>query len=201
MPDTVKDIQTGAGERRRIMLSSGSNFFAPASALDALGVAVGSICTKETIQRLKQAEQVQTIRNKALEYLARRDHSTAEISRKLLRRGFDPNLIRAATMALRSRGVLDDERFAEAWIRSRISRHPEGAPRLKSGLQSRGVDRRIIDRAVGEIFDEELEHIALSKAVEKLLRKKGISKDDLIKALVNRGFSYRRVTLYLEKDN
>ena len=183
------------------MLSSGSSFFVPVETLAKIGIVIGSELSEEQIRLLEMSDQINAIRIKAFDYLARRDHSVWELSRKLDRRGFGRDLVARALRELQDRGHVDDARFAERWVKGRLSRHPEGASRLKAGLRSRGVDRRTIDQVVEEIFDEELEQKSLFEAAEKILRRKKMDRGDLLKALVARGFSYRKTVLYLEDNH
>ena len=206
--NTIVEIQTGAGGGRRVVLSSGSSFFASASNISAQGLTVGSICTDDHIRELIRIDQIRKIIDKAYEYLSRRDHSVFEISKKLTQKGYDAEYVASATVELQNRGHLDDGRFAESWLRNRLSRHPEGTPRLIAGLRARGIERRIVDQTISAVLDEETAINALSDAAEKLLRRKKNDPDKLLRALVQRGFSYRAVTLYLknkhiaeEKDN
>lgn len=95
------------------------------------------------------------LRERALRYLAQREHSRAELTRKLAGYGsaeeIDAVLDRLAEVALQS-----DARFAGAWVRNRAARF--GTARLRHDLASRGVDAGLIDAALGdEMADDELE--------------------------------------------
>lgn len=78
----------------------------------------------------------------ALRWLARREHSRAELERKLLRR-LDPEdpdarlRVQAALDELAARGLLSDERAAESVVATRLQRY--GARRLRQELQARGL--------------------------------------------------------------
>lgn len=70
--------------------------------------------------------------------LARREHSTLELSRKLDQRGFDPNEIGRVLQALSDQGLLSDRRFAEVFARARVSRGL-GPVRIRRELAERGI--------------------------------------------------------------
>lgn len=86
-----------------------------------------------------------TLRERALRHLARRDHSRAELARKLAPYGsaeeVEAVLERMSDLALQS-----DTRFAEAWVRSKSGRF--GSIRLRHELARRGVDKSLIDEAI-----------------------------------------------------
>ncbi len=83
-------------------------------------------------------------RNKALDLLARREHSVAELRAKLVVREFDPDDIDAAIERLVADGLVSDDRFAAAFVAYRI-RRGQGPIRIRGELQQRGVAGELID--------------------------------------------------------
>ena len=95
-------------------------------------------------QRLTETENAaDAVRKQALDMLARREHSGAELQAKLTAKGFPPDITRTALMELRRSGWLDDERFTEAFIRARSDRG-YGPARIRAELKERGVDDEVI---------------------------------------------------------
>lgn len=76
--------------------------------------------------------------DQALALLARRDHSTQELRRKLGRAGHDPEAIAAALERLRELGYQDDVRFAATLERQQISRG-RGPRAIRAKLAQAGV--------------------------------------------------------------
>ena len=96
-----------------------------------------------------------SLRERALRHLARRDHSRAELTRKLAAHG-DANEIDAVIERMGELGLQSDERYAEAIVRGKAARF--GAARLRSELARRGIDRDRIDEALaGECVESEAE--------------------------------------------
>lgn len=79
----------------------------------------------------------------AVKLLARREHSETEIRQKLQQRDFSPTEISEAIVELRKGGWLSDERFAEAYIRSRRLKG-FGPVRIAMELKERGVEEAIV---------------------------------------------------------
>ena len=95
------------------------------------------------------------LRERALRHLARRDHSRAELMRKLAPHGSEEE-VEAVLARMAELGLLSDRRFAEAWVRGKAARF--GAARLRIELARRGVERELVDAALaGECADNELE--------------------------------------------
>ncbi|MDR2014042.1 MAG: recombination regulator RecX [Azoarcus sp.] len=90
---------------------------------------------------------------RALRYLSRRDHSRAELMRKLAPYGTDEEigvlLDRMGELSLQS-----DARMAENWVRSNNGRF--GRARLQYELAQRGLARELIEEALtnGGMADE-----------------------------------------------
>ena len=96
-----------------------------------------------------------SLRERALRHLARRDHSRAELARKLAPHG-ETAEIEAVIERMRELGLQSDERYAEAFVRSKATRF--GAARLRNELAHRGIDRDRIDEALaGECVESEAE--------------------------------------------
>ncbi|MBP7467406.1 MAG: recombination regulator RecX [Thauera sp.] len=94
-----------------------------------------------------------SLRERALRHLARRDHSRAELARKLAAHG-DANEIDAVIERMGELGLQSDTRYAEAFVRGKAGRF--GASRLRSELARRGIDRDLIDEAIaGECVESE----------------------------------------------
>ena len=96
-----------------------------------------------------------SLRERALRHLARRDHSRAELARKLAAHGA-PDEIEAVIARMGELGLQSDSRYAEAFVRGKASRF--GASRLRRELAHRGIDRDLIDEAItSECVESETE--------------------------------------------
>ena len=78
-------------------------------------------------------------RRRAMDLLARRDHSRLELVRKLAARGFDPDVIAVALDDLERDGLLQVQRFVESFVTGRV-RKGQGPVRIRGELAQRGVD-------------------------------------------------------------
>jgi regulatory protein len=100
-------------------------------------------------------------RNKGLDLLSRREHSVAELRAKLLMRDFDPNAIDVAIDTLVHDGLLSDDRFAAAFVASRI-RKGQGPIRIRGELKQRGVADGLIARHLEQV---DVDWIQLARSV------------------------------------
>lgn len=103
----------------------------------------------------KSTPDPSSLRERALGYLARREHSRFELTKKLEVAGFDPEAIRPVLDAFEEKNWLSDRRFAESWIADHRARH--GRIRLAYDLRKRGVSETLIEATLNANPDGELE--------------------------------------------
>ena len=88
-----------------------------------------------------------TVEAAAVRLLARREHSRAELERKLAARGAPGELVDEVLESLAARRLQSDERYAEALVTSRVDRG-QGPVRIRRELAERGVAAGLIDAAL-----------------------------------------------------
>jgi regulatory protein len=147
--------------------------------------------TSEVQNNLSQSETMPKLVARAVALLARREHSAAELARKLRRSlapGDDPAWVEQAIERVQSTGLLSDERFAAALVRSRAAQW--GNARLQHELAQRGVNA-----ALGKAHIKELEFTELERARALWHRRFGLAAVSLkerqrqARFLLYRGFS------------
>jgi regulatory protein len=91
-------------------------------------------------------------------HLGEREHTTAQLRRRLLRARIDPDVAEQALEAVREPGYLDDARYARLLVEDRRRIDGWGAERIRQALESAGVERDVIDEALaGTEHSTELE--------------------------------------------
>ncbi|NNL57271.1 MAG: regulatory protein RecX [Pseudomonadales bacterium] len=83
-------------------------------------------------------ETAKAIRRSAMDLLARREHGTVELQRKLLKKFADYSLVDHELSRLVDEGLLSDARFVEAYIRYR-AKAGFGPVKILVELRERGV--------------------------------------------------------------
>lgn len=91
------------------------------------------------------------LRRRALQLIARREHTRAELQRRLARSGATED-VAAELDKLEDSGLVSDPRFVEVFVASRAARC--GDMRLRHELRIRGVAEDLIERALREGGDE-----------------------------------------------
>jgi regulatory protein len=114
----------------------------------------GLACPPAMVARLEGANAFQQYYARALNFLAVRPRSEAEVRRRLREKGTPPEVIDAVVARLLRVGYLDDAAFARFWIGERARSNPRGARLLRSELRTKGVAPAVIDQALTD-FEEE----------------------------------------------
>jgi regulatory protein len=84
------------------------------------------------------------LKARALRHLARREHSRAELARKLAPHAPSPEGLEALLDQLASTQQLSDERFAEERARSLVRKF--GRAKIRHDLRSKGIADEIVER-------------------------------------------------------
>lgn len=102
----------------------------------------------------RQAQPVEHPLDRALalayRHLGRREHSTAELRGRLERAGADAQIVAEALTIIAEQGYLDDARYARMMVEDRRNVDGWGEQRIRARLQQAGIERDLIDRALGE---------------------------------------------------
>lgn len=137
----------------------------------------------------------QSIYERAVSLLARREHSAAELKLKLAKADFDGDEIDALLVKLAEANLQSDDRFAENYLRYRAQRG-YGFQRIRQELKERGVAAELISRTL-----EQSDIDWFSLAVTVRCKRFGEQKPDDFKErakqqrfLQYRGFTHEQIT-------
>jgi regulatory protein len=141
-------------------------------------------------------------RRRALGYLARREHSTAELCNKLTRAGFPADVAVAVVEELAVEGLQSDARFVEDFVQGRIS-HGKGPVRIRGELAERGIAAAVADEALAMSGQD---WRALARAVRKRrfgarLPQQFTEKARQMRFLQYRGFESDQVRAAMDEDD
>ncbi len=95
------------------------------------------------------------LRERALRLLARREHTRAELARKLSRYAEEDDDLNALIEDLAQSGLVSDQRFAEHFINAKQKRF--GHLKIAHELKSKGVDAESITRLTITSREQEFE--------------------------------------------
>jgi len=104
--------------------------------------------------RLNNRKSGQEIQEKARRYVFRllsyRERSREEVAEKLRRKKFPAAVIKETLDYFERVELIDDERFARLWVRSRLNANPRSSWLISRELSRKGVEKELIERVVKE---------------------------------------------------
>jgi len=137
------------------------------------------------------------LRARALRLLARREHSRAELARKLAPHAESPEALEQLLDALAAKKQLSDERYAE--LRTHQLSRKYGAARIRLDLKAKGVNQELIARVCA---DGELERA--TSILQRKYRAPASSREERarrMRFLQSRGFSHDTIRKLLSSDD
>lgn len=126
--------------------------------------------------------------------LAARPRSAAELASALRRKGIEEPVVDRVVEWCGRLGYVDDDRFAEEYIRGRLARNPQGRRRLEQELLARGIPRDTVKRHLDRLApQEEEDERCLAAARAGAVRYRDLApevrKRRLLGYLMRRGFT------------
>ena len=107
----------------------------------------------------------------ALYLLSYRARSQQEIRDRLLKKGYSNDIVNQVICQLSELNYLNDSRFAELWVQSRIKNNQRGRFLIIKELADKGINHKIATEVVDRILTEEIEiNIGITLA-QKWLKK------------------------------
>ena len=152
------------------------------------------------VQVQKQKKPELSLRVRAMRYLARREHSRAELHGKLLPHVQEGEDLDAVLDELEKRNWLSDARATTQWVDAKRSRF--GTQRIAHELRQKGIAENLIADAIPQLKETELE-----AAREVWQKKFGVLPQDQkekakqVRFMQSRGFSMDAILQILRISN
>jgi regulatory protein len=189
----LKTAYSSSGESVKLTLSGEETLVLPADKYALSKLREGSELSREELLELKRLEALFAARRKALKILERRPYTAAQLKLKLAEALVSREIIAELLADFHERGLIDDGKFAEAWIAEQLKRKPQGRRLLLAGLLRKGVSRVEAARLIAEAYPAELEEEQCAAFMKKLIGRRGLEADELLPALARRGFDVNLV--------
>lgn len=145
----------------------------------------------------EKEEKKATVRRRALLLLDQRARSVSELTSRLTALEFEPDIINEVIEDLTRSKLLNDEAFAQEWVRQRAARRGKSSRALDRELQEKGVDKQTRVAALEQINEADERDTARAVAVKKARSESKIPQDRtdydkalrrVLGALARRGF-------------
>lgn len=211
MKITAISAQQKDPNRVNVMVEGKYRFSLGMSQVIDLRIKVGNEYSEDELIGLEIESQFGKLYGRALEYSLTRPHSAREIRDYLyrktrdtpmktggMRKGVSQTVADRVYERLVEKKHVDDAAFARFWVENRNMRKGASKRKIMAELQAKGVDRALIESALGETERTDDEEIM------KIIAKKRSRYDDeqkFMQYLARQGFSYDAITTALRRDN
>jgi len=157
LPLLIERIETaGPDHRARRLVFSGFEDArtTSAAAVRELGLEEGTEVDRNRLEEALLAAEEACARERGLRVLNYRERSVGELSKRLLDDGYPSSVVQPLVDRFVELGLVDDERFARLWARSRLAAG-FGPRRISSELARRGIAPESVIAAILEAYGDE----------------------------------------------
>lgn len=138
---------------------------------------------------------VNPARERAIFYLARFARTSKQVADYLARKQFTPDQIQDALSYLAEHRYLNDDSYAESFIRDKIN-HKDGPYKIKQMLFQKGITPEISNRLITELYPVEVQQENAALLMKQKLRNTGpasklgqLQREKLFRFVASRGFN------------
>ena len=154
---------------------------------------VGSVVDENVLQDAIFESEVKRAFEKASDYLSVRMHTKKELFEKLLKKGYQTEVISKAIEKLEEYHFVDDGMMAKEYI---LQNSKYSKRMLENKLRAKGVSNEIVKDTISERSEEE-EFLLCKCHAEKYVNSRDMQKEGavqkMVASLLRKGFSYDNV--------
>lgn len=151
---TAVETQSNDASRRSIFLDEEFAFGVHQDLVAKHGLHVGRSITPAEQQEIERDDQYVRAKQRALDYLAHKPRTEQEVRRRLQRKDVPSPVVEDVVARLHELDYLDDEAYAQDYVRNRFASKKYGPVRIRRELVERGIDRHTAEAAVDDLFAE-----------------------------------------------
>lgn len=190
----ISDIkkQVKRSDRYSIYADGKYSFSLSEHELLSSGIKIGQEYEGTELENLQRKIVLDKAYDSTLNLIARRVRSVWEIRDYLKRKDYDEQVIEEILNMLSNKNYINDEKFAEAWVRDRRLFKSTSKRRLQQELRQKRVSDEIIQKVLNE---DETDEVDVLKVLIEKKRSQTRYQDDqkLIQYLLRQGFNYSEI--------
>ena len=151
--------------------------------------------TQKELKEIIWSADREKLKEKAFRLLSIRPRSQKELKDKLRQKGAQAKLIEEVLQELKEKDLIDDDKFAQSWVQSRMANRPMGKFLLRRELLSKGIKKETVEQVLQDNYQKEDELELAKNLLEKKSRRyKNLdelkAKKRMADFLLRRGFPY-----------
>ena len=167
----VKEIKSYSRGRYKVCLEGEADFILYAKELNKYDISEEKDLSEEDYREIMEEILIPRAKKRAMHLLEKMDRTEDNLEKKLSEGGYPKEAIDEAVSYVKSFNYVNDERYAQSYIRSYQGKRSK--ERIRTDLIQKGIDKEKIDAAMEETYvtDERT-------MIEELLRKRGFDPEN-----------------------
>jgi len=149
----------------------------------------GDEITDDVIRNILLEEEKEKIKQRAFKILHYRERSAQELKERLLKIGYDEQLVNEVIQDFIEDKTLDERRFAQAFVTDYTRLKPKGNRFIIQELKKKKISQEIIDEMINLRDEKSLALDFLNKKLTNLNKNDPKQRRKIIYRLLNRGFT------------
>jgi len=182
--------------RYNVFVDEQYSFSLDESQLVKLNVRKGQELTEEELAKLKDESEFGKSYIRAVDLISRRPRSEKEIRDYAWKKQWSAEIRDRVIERLKERLYLNDEKFAESFVRSRTNTRNFSKRKMQAELMKKGIQKELMEKVLADSdFDE-------SESLKNLMAKKRDKYDStekLVQYLARQGFRYDHIKSALDE--
>lgn len=198
----ITELSVYKGDTYQLELEDGKKFYINCAIVADYDLHEGGEMDGGLLEKLQRADRTRKAKKRALYLLGSRMYCYNELYRKLLP-AYGEEASRAAADAMQEYGYIDDEDYAAKLADRLIHGKRWGMQKTRWEMQTRGLDRNLIEDVLAEYTDEDIDGEIL-RLLETKYSGKLSDPDDrrrTMAALARRGYGWGAVKRCMDKIN
>jgi regulatory protein len=196
MDHVITAIKVQERNPQRVSIDLDGEFAFGLSRILAAWLHVGRTLSDADISLLQAKETREVAYLHALRLIDYHPRTGAEISARLVKKGYPDEVIQQTIERLRANNLLDDPAFARSWVENQSAFRPRSQRALAFELRRKGIADDVIAQSLEEMpAEEDLAYQAGKKQSRRLENlDRNTFRNKLSAFLARRGFSYGTIT-------
>jgi regulatory protein len=155
----------------------------------------GRILTQDELERIINEQRIIDVKQTAYNFVSYKPRTEKQVRIRLDGKGFSDDECETALNFLREFDLINDERYAESFIKDLLMKKPASESKIMIDMLKRGIPKSIVIWAIHKIYPVEAKYDMAVKAAAKkmkVIRHKPLEKrkDSLIRYLLSLGYEW-----------
>lgn len=187
------EVQKKNKKRSSIFINGEFKFGLTTEIIVKYGLKEGDEISDEDIKNLLLAEEKEHLKQRAYRLLRYRNRSIAEMKDRLIKLGYEPDIVEMVITELKEEGILDDQKFVKGFASEYTELKPKGNIFILRELRKKKVDQSLIEEIIKERDEKGIIKTMLQKKFPDYDKNDLKQKAKIMRYFLRRGFTLRAV--------